>query len=195
MFSGGVCEVFRDWFLRTTASETSCFTWSVLKLAQIGTWFSLREKCPSMKFFLVRIFGSWTEYGEIRSIESKCGKTRTRKNSVFRNFSRSVLYYNLQFGLSILTKLLIPWNYNANTIDTAIIRSSRLVMFCKTGILTNFTKFTRKHLRQRLVFNFNFSCQFCKILILYLSHKFCTLTINFSDIVLPRQIPLYRETC
>ena len=44
MFSCGVCEVFRDWCLRTTASETCCFTWSVLKLAQIGTWFSLREK-------------------------------------------------------------------------------------------------------------------------------------------------------
>ena len=35
---------------------------------------------------------------------------------------------------------------NANTIDTAIIRSSRLVVFCKTGVLKNFTKFTRKHL-------------------------------------------------
>ena len=153
MFSCGVCEDFRDWCLRATASETCCFTWSVLKLAQICTWFLLREKCPSMKFFLVRIFHSWTEYGDIRSIQSKCGKIRTRKNPVFGNFSCSVLYYNLQFRLPILTILLIPWNYNANTIDTAIIRSSRLVVFCKTGALTNFTKFTRKHLCQSLVFN------------------------------------------
>ena len=144
MFCYGVCEVFRDWCLRTTASETCRFTWSVLKLVQIGTWFSLREKCPSMKFFLVRIFRSWTEYGEIRSIESECGKIRTRKNPVFGNFSRSVLYYNLQFRLPILTWLLILWNYNANTVDTAIIRSSRLVVFCKNGVLTNFAKFTRK---------------------------------------------------
>ena len=33
------------------------------------------------------------------------------------------------------------------TIDIAIIRSSRLVVFCKKGILTKFAKFTRKHLR------------------------------------------------
>ena len=39
------------------------------------------------------------------------------------------------------------------TIDIAIIRSSRLVVFCKKGILTKFAKFTRKHLRQGLVFN------------------------------------------
>ena len=56
MLSCGVWKVFRDWCLRTNASETCFFTWSVLKLAQIGTWFSLREKCPSMEFFLVRIF-------------------------------------------------------------------------------------------------------------------------------------------
>ena len=103
MFSCGVCKVFRDWCLRTTASETCCFTWSVLKLAQIGTWLSLREKYPGMKFFLVRIFRSWTEYREIRSIESECGKIRTRKNPVSGNFSRSILYYNLQFRLPILT--------------------------------------------------------------------------------------------
>ena len=29
------------------------------------------------------------------------------------------------------------------TIDTAIIRSSRLVVFCKIGVLTNFAKFTK----------------------------------------------------
>ena len=56
IFSYGIYEVFRDWCLQTTASETCYFTWSVLKLAQIGAWFSLREKCPSMEFFLVRIF-------------------------------------------------------------------------------------------------------------------------------------------
>ena len=53
-------------------------------------------------------------------------------------------------------------------------------MFCKTGVLTNFTKFIRKHQRQSLVFNEAaylqgltlskkgiptqmFSCQFCEI--------------------------------
>ena len=38
-----------------------------------------------------------------------------------------------------------------NSIDTAIIRSRRLEVFCKKGVLTNFAKFTRKNLRQSLV--------------------------------------------
>ena len=54
-------------------------------------------------FFWSVFSRSWTEYGEIRSTESECGKIRTRKNHVFGNFSRSVLYYNLQFRLPILT--------------------------------------------------------------------------------------------
>ena len=33
-----------------------------------------------------------TGYGEIRSIQSECGKTRTRKNPIFGHFSRSVSY-------------------------------------------------------------------------------------------------------
>ena len=69
---------------------------------------------------------------------------------------------------------------NANNIDTAIIRRNRVAVFCKAGVLTNFTKFTTKHLRQSLVFNEvahlqsltlskkgiptnMFPCQFCQI--------------------------------
>ena len=33
-----------------------------------------------------------TEYGEIRSIQSECEKTRTRKKPIFGHFSRSVSY-------------------------------------------------------------------------------------------------------
>ena len=43
MFSCGVQEVFRNCCLQTISFETCCFTWTVLKLAQIGTWFFLRE--------------------------------------------------------------------------------------------------------------------------------------------------------
>ena len=39
------------------------------------------------------------------------------------------------------------------TIDTAIIRRSRPVAFCKKAVSTNFADFTRKHLRSRLIFN------------------------------------------
>ena len=69
--------------------------------------------------------------------------------------------------------------FSFTTIDTAIIRSSRPVVFCNKEVFTNFAKFTRKHLRSRLVFNEAadlqrtlpkkeipaqiFSCEFCKI--------------------------------
>ena len=61
----------------------------------------------------------------------------------------------LQFTISLANSHLITntMNYNASIIDTATIRSRRLVVSCKTGVLTNFTKFTKKHLRQSLVFN------------------------------------------
>ena len=45
----------------------------------------LREKCPNAEFFLVRIFLYYNIQFEYRKI-------RTRKNSVVRNFSRSVKY-------------------------------------------------------------------------------------------------------
>ena len=60
---------------------------------------SLREKCPKTEFFLVRIFphSDWirrdTPYTLYLSVFSP-KKIRTRKNSVFRHFSRSVLFIN-----------------------------------------------------------------------------------------------------
>ena len=146
MLSCGVYQVFREWCLQTTTSETCCFIWSVLKLAQIRTRFSLREKCSSKELFLVGIFPQLDLIQRDMKYSVPMGGNTDQKNSVSGHFSRSVLYYNLQFRLPILTSLLIPWNYNANTIDTAIIRSSRQVVFFKKGIHTNFAKFLRKHL-------------------------------------------------
>ena len=48
---------------------------------------SLREKCPNIEFFLVRIF-QHLDRVSLR-IQSECEKIRTRKNSVFGHFSRS----------------------------------------------------------------------------------------------------------
>ena len=48
--------------------------------------FALHEKCPNTELFLVRI-------------QSKCGKIRTRKNSVSGHFSRSVETDRLRFHL------------------------------------------------------------------------------------------------
>ena len=53
MFFCGVYEDFRSWCLQTIASETC---WSVLRLALISTYSSLREKCPNTESFLVLIF-------------------------------------------------------------------------------------------------------------------------------------------
>ena len=108
MFSCEVYEIFKNWCLPTTASEACCFTWSFLKLAQIATWFSLREKCPNTYFFLVRFFphSDWIRRDTLR-IQSECEKIRTRKISVFGHFLSSVLYYNLQFRSPILPSLLI----------------------------------------------------------------------------------------
>ena len=104
-------------------------------------------KSVKIRSFFCSVFShNWTECGEIWSIQSKSGRIRTRRNSVFGHFSRSVLYYNFQFRLPILTSLLIAWNYNANAIDAAIIINSHLVVFCIKGVLTKFPEFRKKHL-------------------------------------------------
>ena len=143
MFSCGVCEVFRDWCLRTTASETCCFTWRDLKLAQIGTWFSLREKCPNMEFFLVCIF---LQLGWIRRDTKYWVRMREytdqEKTSIWKLFTQRFV---LQFTVSLTNSHLItiiPWNYNANTINWYCYNQKQ----SSGGVLTNFTKFTRKHL-------------------------------------------------
>ena len=47
------------------------------------------------------------------------------------------------------------------TIDTAIIRNSRPVLFCKNGVVANFAKFTKKH--QKEIPLQMFSCEFSEI--------------------------------
>ena len=49
---------------------------------------SLGKKCSNTEFFLVRICCIWTEYGDLI--------LRTRKNSVFGHFSRSVWLKDLR---------------------------------------------------------------------------------------------------
>ena len=44
------------------------------------------------------------------------------------------------------------FSFVTSTIDTTIIRSSRLVVFCQKGVLTNFAKFTIKHQRKSFIF-------------------------------------------
>ena len=58
--------------------------------------------------------------------------------------SRFVIFVTVSFA---------NFSFVTSTTDTAIIRSSRLVVFWQKGVLTNFAKFTRKHLRKGLIFN------------------------------------------
>ena len=62
----------------------------------------------------------------------------------------SVLFNKLHLCLKLVhgfcikfTVLLASSSFITNTIDTATIRSNRLVVFCKKGVLTNFSKFTK----------------------------------------------------
>ena len=58
---------------------------------------SRREMCQNTEFFLVRIFPhlSWIQKDPVSlGIQTKCVKIRTRKNSVFRHFSRSGRLYS-----------------------------------------------------------------------------------------------------
>ena len=60
-------------------------------------------KCVQKRSFFSSVFSRIrTEYGVSLCIQSECGKIRTRKNSVFGHFSRSVRLPNLtKYSLSI----------------------------------------------------------------------------------------------
>ena len=79
-------------------------------------------------------------------INVKC--TLLGKNMVtrFQIFSIFLLDYSNKSYINIATPLLILYRRRPS-------RSSRLEAFCKEGVLTNFAKFTGKHLCQSLFFN------------------------------------------
>ena len=59
------------------------------------SWLTLREKCPYLKFFWSLFSRIRTEYGEIQSIQSECGETRSRKSpntNSFQAINISILY-------------------------------------------------------------------------------------------------------
>ena len=62
-------------------------------LSDSGSIIALREKCPNTELFLARIFPhlAWTRRDTVSlRIQSECGRIRTRNNSVFAHFLRSV---------------------------------------------------------------------------------------------------------
>ena len=124
-----------------------------------GATVPLGEKCPSTEFFLVRI-------------QSESRKIRTRKNSVFGHFSRTVQYVIFfktfptakikvlketfrTFSLNIylrtfLRKQLMPSKFISGKTVTGRFRSSRPEVLYEKGVLRYFAKFSGKHLRHSL---------------------------------------------
>ena len=113
-------------------------------MAQIGTWFSLHENYPNTEFFLVCIFQHSDRLWRDTLISPYLVRIRENREQKKLRIWTLFTQCTVSFANSPFT---------GNTIDTAIIRSSHLVVFCKTCVLLNFPKFTRKHLRQSLVFN------------------------------------------
>ena len=71
---------------------------------------TLREKCPYLKLFCSAFSSIWTEYGEIWSIQSECGKTRTRITPNTDTFYAVLLREeNLILQMAIVFQMLKTW--------------------------------------------------------------------------------------
>ena len=127
--------------------------------------------CHSMKsvqirsFFLDRIFlySDWIRIFTVNlRIQSEYRKIRTRKNSVFGQFWRSVLVpfrffktgtmtYDNPSGICQIVSLA-----SETALKPLLVlenRGSRPEVFCEKGVLINFAEFKRKHLCQSLFLN------------------------------------------
>ena len=70
-----------------------------------------------MKSVQIRIF-FWSAFSRIHRIQSKYGKTRTRKNSVFGHFSHNIKLKIKFFKASVLSALL--YATDSYVIDTSL---------------------------------------------------------------------------
>ena len=70
-----------------------------------------------VKSVQIRIF-FWSAFSRIHPIQSKYGKTRTRKNSVFGNFSHNIKLKIKFFKASVLSALL--YATDSYVIDTSL---------------------------------------------------------------------------
>ena len=125
--------------------EESCY-----QMVKLWLWleiFTLREKNPNTEFF-------WSVFSRI---QSKCGKIRTRKSSVFGHFSRSGNLIGLFFAELTQSKksclfLLVSKRDHLRT-DISLwmhLRSDPWV-FLEKSILKICSKFTREHRCQSVI--------------------------------------------
>ena len=115
---------------------------------------ALREQCPNTKFFLVRIFPYPDWYEVSLRIHSECGKIRTRKTPHLDTFHAVLVpFTNRRLFFELLSYKAL-WMETSSEHSWGIKeRRSRPKVFCRKGVLRNFTKFTRKHLCHSLFFN------------------------------------------
>ena len=127
----------------------------------------IRFHSHCVKSVQIRGFFIWTEYGEILVslyIQSESGKTRTRKNSVFGHFSRSVFLFaflhfeHLKHVLFCQTRVQLEqtnqfFDHWWQTF-TQCFRSSCPEVFCKKGVFKNLVKFTAKRVCRSFFFLF-----------------------------------------
>ena len=143
--------------------------WSLLLNKFYYSAHLLREKCSSMKFFLVRIFlcSDWI-------LNKESWKVRTRKISVFGHFSRSD-HCQSQMIQTQQTVVLWNWRYTLPVFKNSL--NSACCFKKNYGCCSN-------NSTDRVVITFPLE----SIVILSISHAFCPL--EFTIIVTPSVLSL-----
>ena len=95
----------------------------------------LHKKCPYSEFFWSVFFRLRTEYGEIRNIQSKCGKIRTRKTTNTDTFYAVNLFHFIVQVLEAVTP-----RYSVKKIFFKILQKSQENTF--VGVSFFFRKIT-----------------------------------------------------
>ena len=127
-------------------------------------WFQLPENCPYLGFFWSVFSRIWIAHGEIRSIQSGCGKTRTGKIRMLPLYKKCSLYLNL-FSVEYQRNL-------SKLLSNKICESKLLTVHNKSNFELGKTLMGEDLLRQKyciiwtffwqavlflLIYNFNFS--------------------------------------
>ena len=145
-------------------SHSGLFFWTPLKIPNLrSSYWScsvnkmflkiLHWETPVLKSLFNRVAEHWCFPVEF----AKFLRTPILKNICKRQLLKSVVLLGLPFLITSGSNWYLCFNFlsqftvsfvdsSFTTIDNAIIRSSRLLVFCKESNLTNFAKFTRKHL-------------------------------------------------
>ena len=140
-------------FYRCTGSYTNC--WVIVDLNE-GTFCYRKHSVKSVQIrsLLWSIFPRiWTEYGEIRSIFSYSVQKRENTDqkklhiwALFTQWRSQIIIFVRALALAFVYHIYSNWQNMIQAVERIIIRSSRLQMFLKIGVLKNSSNFTGKNL-------------------------------------------------